>query len=47
MPDPKGTHSRFSEDDQEWQLVDDETHEILCVADTAKELEEMREDYDA
>ena len=31
------THIRF--DNDEWQLVDDDTHEILAVAETAKELE--------
>ena len=39
------SHVRYEND--EWQLVDDETHEILCVANSAEELEEMRKDHDA
>jgi len=47
MTEPKTTHVRFNEAALEWQLVDNETHEILCVADTSEELEKAREDYDA
>ena len=32
------THIRFDDGYQEWQLVDNETHEILRVADNIKEL---------
>jgi hypothetical protein len=45
---PPTTHTRFNEGDQEWQLVDNETHEILLVADTAGELEKsIEEEYGA
>jgi len=29
------THTRFDEGHQEWQLIDNETHEVLAVAETA------------
>lgn len=32
------THIRFDESYQEWQLVDDETHEVLETAQTREEL---------
>ena len=40
------THVRFDDASQEWQLVDNETHEILRVADTASGLAEDEEDED-
>ncbi len=36
------THTRFDESYQEWQLVDNETHEVLAVGNTLAELEENK-----
>lgn len=43
--DPVGMHTRYSEDYQEWQLVDNETHEILLTADDPKDLHNLMDEH--